>query len=67
MMDSFEIVSITVGCVILLTILGSIAIQGMKDKVKGGDGGKRGDDASKNISAINSKWNKVKIPLQKEK
>ncbi len=50
-----ELVSITAGSAILLGLIASIVVDRMKQKASG--------DREKAITAIDMKWNKVKVPV----
>lgn len=55
MLDLIELVSITAGSAILLGLIASIVVDRMKQKASG--------DREKAITAIDMKWNKVKVPV----
>jgi hypothetical protein len=62
-MDLIELLSVTAGSVIILAIIGSIALEGIKQqKMRGKIDGK--NNALKTISAIDANWNKVKVPVK---
>ncbi|HXG05950.1 MAG TPA: hypothetical protein VNI77_01320 [Nitrososphaera sp.] len=56
MVNSIELVSITAGSAILLGLIASIAVDSIREKMGG-----RGERA---ITAMDSKWNKVRVPVK---
>ncbi|HEX7032368.1 MAG TPA: hypothetical protein VF172_05155 [Nitrososphaera sp.] len=56
MMDSIEVVSITAGSAMLLGLIASIAVDRIRDKISGHE--------ERAITAMDSKWNKVKVPVK---
>jgi hypothetical protein len=58
MVDLIELVSITAGSVILLGLIASIAVDGIRSKLSG-----RRERA---ILAVDARWNRVKVPLKSD-
>lgn len=51
-MDWIELVSVTAGSAILLALIGSVALEGIKGRKE------------KTIAAIDSGWNRLKVPIR---
>ena len=58
-MDLIELLSVTAGSTIILTIIGSIALEGIKQRMRSKIAGK--NNALRTISAIDANWNKIKV------
>ena len=66
-MDLIEIGSITIGSIIILAIIGSIAFEGIRGRRHNRiskDNNNNNNQPSKTISAIDANWNKVKIQVK---
>lgn len=63
-MDLIEIGSITIGSIIILAIIGSIAFEGIRrrrNRIRKNNNNSK--HPSKTISAIDAEWNKVEVSL----